>query len=85
MTREEFYKKYGAVQVVFSHYYKFTFSYKATLVNGDVLTCDVGGNADEIYKHDVSVDAVETVDGLEPYAGGVYTKDRKEVCSFYDY
>jgi hypothetical protein len=34
MTRAEFYAKYGDVEVTFSSYYKFTFTYAATLPDG---------------------------------------------------
>ena len=84
MTREYFYKKYGNVKVKFQYYYKYTFTYKAVLEDGSILSCGYGGNHDDIYRHDVSIDREEIIKNLKPYMGGVY-KDGKEVCSFYDY
>jgi hypothetical protein len=84
MTREEFYSKYGDVQVTFSHYYKFTFHYSATLPDGKHLTVGYGGNHDEIYRHEVSKDTQEKIRLLEPYMGSVYNEG-KEIEDFYDY
>lgn len=83
MTREEFYEKYGDVKVKFSSYYKYTFTYAATLPDGRRLTCDYGGNSDDIYRHEVAPEAEETVSELQPYAGVVYNGENEE--GFYDY
>lgn len=83
MTRQEFYDKYGAVKVKFSSYYKYTFTYTATLPDGNRLTCGYGGNSDDIYRHEVGVDSEETVSSLQPHTGAVY-QDGKEVEWFYD-
>ena len=85
MTKKEFYEKYGDVKVKFSSYWKYTFTYKATLPDGSRLTCGVGGNHDDIYRHDVSVDFEEVVSELEPYMGSVYNSQGVEIESFYDY
>lgn len=84
MTRQEFYEKYGDVKVKFSSYYKYTFTYKATLPDGKLLTCGYGGNSDDIYRHEVGADCEESVISLQPHEGSVY-QDGKEVDSFYDY
>lgn len=84
MTRQEFYEKYGSVKLKFSHYYKYTFTYAADLPDGKRLTCGYGGNSDDIYRHEVSVDGEETVSSLQPHEGGVY-ENGKEVEGFYDY
>jgi hypothetical protein len=84
MTRQEFYEKYGDVEVTFSHYYKYTFTYTADLPGGGNLSCDYGGNHDEIYRFDMSATDKEKIKDLEPYAGRVYI-DGDEVDSFYDY
>lgn len=84
MTRREFYEKYGDVRVKFDNYYKYTFTFTATLPDGKSLTCGYGGNSDEIYRYEIRADSENTVRGLEPYTGAVY-EDGKEVEGFYDY
>jgi hypothetical protein len=83
MNKTDFYAKYGDVKVKFSEYYKYTFTYKAILPNGQILTCCYGGAADEIYRHEVTDKAEETINILQPYSGAVY-KDGVEVESFYE-
>jgi hypothetical protein len=85
MTKDEFYEKYGDVKVKFSDYYKYTFTYTGNLPDGGRISVEYGGNADQIYRHDVGADCEETVSSIEPYAGHVYDKDGKEVEGFYDY
>lgn len=84
ITREEFYEKYGDVLVSFSNYYKYTFTYDATLQDGKRLTVGYGGDPSQIYRHDVRRDSTETVSQLGPYTGSVY-EDGEEVEGFYDY
>ena len=84
MTRKEFYEKYGSVMVKFSSYYKYTFTYEATLPNGKRLTCGFGGDADDIYRHEVSANHEVSVISLQPYEGYVY-QDGKEIEGFYDH
>ena len=84
MTRQEFYEKYGEVIVKYSSYYKYSFTYKATLPDGSLLTCEYGGNSDEIYRFDSCADHELTLEKLEPFAGSVY-KDKIVVDEFYDY
>ena len=84
MTRQEFYEKYGDVRVKFLNYYKFTFTYTATLGDGKKLTVGYGGNSDEIYRHEISNDGEISVSSLEPYMGSVYD-DGNEIEGFYDY
>lgn len=84
MTREEFYAKYGNVEVTFSSYFKYTFNYTTTLPDGRQLEVFYGGNADDIYRHEVCSGGVETVLSLQPYSGCVYFGG-EEMESFYDY
>ena len=84
MTREEFYKKYGAVEVAFSSYYKYTFCYSATLPNGRRLAVKYGGNSEEIYRHSIVAGDAEEVGVLQPCAGTVY-EGEKIIEGFYDY
>lgn len=84
MTKEEFYDKYGDVKVKFANYYKYTFTYEATLPDGKLLTCGYGGNSDDIYRHEVGTDQEETVNSLQPYEGAVFQNGNK-IEGFYDY
>jgi len=84
MTREEFYAKYGEVEVVFTSYYKYTFNYCAILPNNRRLNVDYGGNGDDIYRHDVAVGKPIKIKDLCPYRGSVY-EGSEEVEDFYDY
>lgn len=84
MTRADFYEKYGDVEVVFTSYYKYTFTYVATLPDGKRLTVGYGGNHDDIYRFDVSANKPVSVSQLQPYMGSVY-QGTEEVEGFYDY
>lgn len=84
MTREEFYAKYGEVEVVFTHYYKYAFSYGTVLPDGRRLGVVYGGNADEIYRYEVVVGEPIKIKDLRPYSGSVY-EGMNEVEEFYDY
>lgn len=85
MTRQEFYEKYGNVKVKFSSYYKYTFAFNAVLPDGGIITCECGGNHDDIYRFEVAAGAEDTIRSLEPYAGTAYSKDGVKTDSFYDY
>jgi hypothetical protein len=83
LTRDEFYAQYGDVLVVFSNYYKYTFTYDAILSNGNKLVVNYGGDAAEIYRHEVSRDHQEIVKHLHPYAGAEYN-GQEQLTNFYD-
>ena len=84
MTREEFMEKYGNAKVKFSSYYKFSFVFSGELPDGKRISVIVGGNADDIYRMEVDVNAEETVAPLYPHSGDVWDKG-VAVESFYDY
>lgn len=84
MTRKEFIEKYGDNVVKFSSYYKYSFNYAAELKDGIKLMVSIGGNADEIYREEVTRDGLETVRGLDPYSGSI-SKNGETIESFYDY
>ncbi len=84
LTRAEFYAKYGEVEVTFSSYYKYTFTFSALLPDGKLLSVDYGGSSDGIYRYEVTPGHKTTVTSLYPYAGRVY-ENGKEVESFYDF
>ena len=85
MTSEEFYEKYGDVKVKFSGYYKYTFTYTGKLPDGVEIVVGYGGNADDIYRHNVGANCEETVSSIEPYCGTTYGKDGRVVDEFYNY
>ena len=85
MTRAEFYEKYGNVKVKFSSYYKYTFTYSASLPDGNKLKCGYGGNCEDIYRESVSATDEETVINLQPYQGIVCDSEGNTIESFYDY
>lgn len=84
MTRDEFYEKYGEVLVTFSSYYKYTFTYRAELPDGQTLTVGCGGQAEEIYRFDVVPNESVKVIDLYPYCGSVFSNG-KEIEAFYDF
>ena len=84
MTKQEFIDKYGDYVVKFDSYYKYSFSFKAPLSEDMTLHVSIGGNADDIYREEISVDSLVTVKELDPFSGTVF-KHGKEVESFYDY
>lgn len=85
ITREEFYEKYGDVKVKFVSYYKYTFTYAATLPDDKMLFCEYGGNSDDIYKLCVGANEEISVIGLQPFSGYVQNEDRTIIDEFYDY
>jgi hypothetical protein len=53
LNEKEFLEMYGEVKVVFTSYYKYSFSFRGEF-NGKSIYVSVGGNADDIYKFDVT-------------------------------
>lgn len=78
MTREEFIAKYGDVKVKFVSYYKYTFTYSGTCVNGFGITVDVGGDSGDIYRLDVGIEEVPIylldISSGEVYDNGTYVE-----------
>ena len=79
MTREEFVKKYDIAnrEFIFDSYYKYSFTFQAK--DMPELTVTWGGEADDIYRYDVSRDGIERFDGDDIHEG--HCGDD----SFYDY
>ena len=61
LTRAQFEEKYGQVRVKFSSYYKYVFTFKAELPNGDMLYVSVGGDSSDIYRLEVTADTTQAV------------------------
>ncbi len=72
MTQQEFYAKYKDIKVMFSSYYKYTFTFTATLPDGKVLSCGIGGSSEDIYRREVESGHEYTVGELFPYVGSVF-------------
>lgn len=84
MSKEEFLEQYGSVKVKFSSYYKYVFYYAAILEDGSRLCCEVGGNSDDIYRHEVASEHEEAVSGLDIIDGNV-KKEGVTLANFYGY
>ena len=84
LTRAEFFEKYGQVEVTFSSYYKYTFTYIGQLPDGATVTVGYGGASGEIYKYDVKAGDKESILSLDPYCGSV-ERDGVTVEEFYDF
>jgi hypothetical protein len=52
LTEEQFNDVYGESEVVFAHYYKYSFLFVGEL-EGKSINIMVGGNSDDIYRFDV--------------------------------
>jgi len=53
LNKKEFLEMYGEAKVVFTSYYKYSFSFRGEF-NGKSMYVSVGGNADDIYRFDVT-------------------------------
>ncbi len=60
MSRTEALEKYGARQVKFASYYKYSFTF-----TGEDLEVTVGGNKDDIYRFSVDTEEVAVSDLME--------------------
>lgn len=61
MEIEEFEKLYSDVDLTFSGYYKYEFTFIGTAPDGTKIYDDYGGNADDIYRHSVGSGEVRKV------------------------
>lgn len=52
LNEKEFLEMYGEAKVVFTSYYKYSFSFRGEF-NGKSIYASVGGNADDVYRFDV--------------------------------
>lgn len=53
LTKKEFLETYGEAMVVFTSYYKYSFNFGGEF-NGKSIYVSVGGNADDIYRFNVT-------------------------------
>lgn len=80
LTEEEFLETYGEAMVVFTSYYKYSFSFTGEF-NGKSIYVSVGGNAGDIYKFDVDAGKEYAVKQLDINYGVV--KDGETIIAEY--
>jgi hypothetical protein len=61
VTKEEALEKYGRVQLHFDSYYKYFFTFRGLAYDGAVIVYSFGGDADDIYRCQVSADKPVTM------------------------
>ena len=84
ISRKEFVEKYGNVEVKFSHYYKYTFSFSGKTDDGANIHVSYGGNHDDIYRFSVDADRGLLIEDLYPNAG-VVERNGEQEDEFYEY
>jgi hypothetical protein len=63
LNEKEFLEMYGEAKVVFTSYYKYSFSFRGEF-NGKSIYVSVGGNADDIYRFDIDANKEYTLKEL---------------------
>lgn len=66
MTKEEVLEKYGDVPLRFSSYYKYSFRFSGLAEDGVKIFASIGGNADDIYRWEITPDKVITLNDDDP-------------------
>lgn len=84
MTKKEFLEEYGNVPVIFSSYYKYSFTFQGTLSNGDIVECAYGGYADDIYRFEVTPNEEVLISALDPYKGSII-RNSEVLDDFYEW
>jgi len=83
IKKDEFLKKYGEVEVTFSEYYKFSFSYRGKI--GDIdLYVSFGGSAEDIYRDTVKNNESMKISQLD-INYGTASKDGRIMETFYGF
>jgi len=72
ISREEFNKLYGDVEVVFNSYFKYTFEYRGETKDFKVVSISFGGCADDIYREAVEAGEKVKVKDIEGTYATVY-------------
>ena len=71
MTKEQVLEQFGDVVMKFTSYYKYTFSFEAEQ-DGLVFLGWFGGDADDIYRYEITVDSVMLVKDFEDQLHRLY-------------
>lgn len=86
ITKAEFDAEYGDVEVEFSTYYKYQFTFAGDAPDGRRIIVTVGGCADEIYKMDVIAGEKTKVREFDAYYAGAYDRDNDDpILSYAEY
>lgn len=83
ISKNQFIEKYGEIVVKFISYYKFIFTYEAVMSDGRKITIQYGGNSDDIYRHSVNSETLESIRSIDPSSGYVY-ENEELVERFYE-
>lgn len=65
LTITELINQHGNTKVTFNSYYKYEFYFEGTTEDNQRISCTIGGNADDIYRIEVS-NMPEKLEGLAP-------------------
>lgn len=66
LTYDEMMSQYGDIELNFSHYHKYEFTYVGDNGQDKTFSAQIGGNGDEVYNLDVSCDDVQSIASLNP-------------------
>lgn len=73
------FEKYADVPCKFRSYYKYSFTFVGESADGAIITIEVGGCSEDIYRLDVNATSTATlrhgVDGLKPLSANVKLGD----------
>ena len=78
LSKEEVFEEYGTVPLKFYNYYKFMFSYVGTAENGACIVYTEGGEADDVYRHQVTPETTRTIED-EGYCALEITLDKETI------
>lgn len=85
MTNAEFEELYGDVEVTFSSYYKYSFTFVGVAPDGTAIAVTYGGCGDDIYRYEVCNNQKCKVGSVSEWNYIAASKDGAEVFSYYDY
>ena len=86
LTNEEVINKYSKVQLKFSSYYKYSFSFKGMAPDGVEILASYGGNAGDIYRYRVESNTQETLENFpEKFMYVLIKKDNQDIFEYRDY
>lgn len=80
LTKEQFIEKYGDIEMYFQGYYKYSFTFKGTTPNGEVIYVSIGGSSDDIYRLEVCDGNNGTLRSMDPDNGYVRNSNNDVVC-----
>jgi hypothetical protein len=75
MNRAEALQKYGDLVLKFASYYKYAFTYRGVAEDGSIVEMDVGGNADAIYRYQVTPNSTDSLNGDQWFAVQIMNSD----------